>query len=63
MKRLRHPGAEAIETKGWFRASKWLLARRFSQLIILALFMLGPWFGIWLVKGNLNSSLVLGHAL
>ncbi len=59
MKRLRNPGAEAIKTRGWLRANKWLLARRFSQLSILTLFLLGPWFGIWLLKGNLNSSLVL----
>jgi ferredoxin-type protein NapH len=59
VKRLRNPGAEAIKTRGWLRANKWLLARRFSQLSILILFLLGPWFGIWLLKGNLNSSLVL----
>ncbi len=39
---------------------KWLLLRRASQLAILALFLLGPWFGIWIVKGNLSSSLILG---
>jgi len=59
VKRLRNPGAEAIKTRGWLRANKWLLARRISQLSILILFLLGPWFGIWLLKGNLNSSLVL----
>ncbi len=59
MKRLRSPGADAIETRGWVAANKWLLARRFSQLSILSLFMLGPWLDIWLVKGNLNSSLIL----
>ena len=59
MKRLRRPGAEASRTKGWIRANKWLLARRFSQVTILSLFLLGPWLDIWLVKGNLNSSLVL----
>lgn len=59
MKRLHNPGAEAIKTRGWLRANKWLLARRFSQLSILILFLLGPWFGIWLLKGNLSSSLVL----
>jgi len=37
--------------------NKWLLARRGTQLGILALFMLGPWFGLWLVKGNLSFSL------
>ena len=59
MKRNQHPGAEAISSKGWLIANKWLLARRFSQLSILFLFLLGPWFGLWLVKGNLNASLTL----
>lgn len=52
-------GAEAIKSKGWLLASKWLIARRFSQLSILAAFLIGPWFGIWIVTGNLNSSLTL----
>ncbi|MFC1589194.1 quinol dehydrogenase ferredoxin subunit NapH [Pseudomonadota bacterium] len=55
----RYPYAAAIQSKGWLLAHKWLLARRFSQLAILALFMIGPLFGIWVVKGNLNSSLTL----
>lgn len=38
----------------------WLSARRCSQLAILALFLAGPWFGWWVVKGNLSSSLTLG---
>jgi ferredoxin-type protein NapH len=59
MKPVRHPGAEAVRSKGWLLAYKWLLARRFSQLSILALFLVGPWFGVWLIKGNLNSSLTL----
>lgn len=59
MKERFRPGMEAVEVKGWLRANKWLLARRFSQLSILALFLAGPWFGMWIVKGNLNSSLTL----
>lgn len=55
----RQPGKEAIQSKGWLLAHKWLLARRFSQLMILSLFMIGPWFELWIIKGNLNSSLVL----
>ena len=58
-------GAEATETKGWFRAHKWLLLRRLSQIGILLLFLLGP-LGItlgieqiWILKGNLASSLLL----
>lgn len=57
---VARPGAEAITVKGWWRAHQWLLLRRTSQLGILALFLLGPWAGIWIVKGNLTSSLTLG---
>lgn len=59
MKLSGRPGAEAIQRKGWLIANKWLLARRFSQIAIMTLFLIGPWFGTWIVKGNLNSSLTL----
>jgi len=49
-------GAEAVAVKGGLRANKWLLLRRFSQFGILALFLVGPLAGIWIVKGNLNYS-------
>lgn len=52
-------GADAVLTKGWLGAHKWLLLRRLSQLGILALFMLGPLAGVWIVKGNLAYSLTL----
>ena len=52
-------GHDAIARKGYLVAHKWLILRRISQLSILGLFLLGPWFGLWLVKGNLNSSLTL----
>jgi ferredoxin-type protein NapH len=54
------PGREAVAAKGWWRAHRFLLLRRVSQLGILALFLAGPWFGVWVVKGNLSSSLTLG---
>lgn len=54
-----HIGAEAVAAKGWLAAHKWLLLRRVSQLAILALFLLGPLAGIWIVKGNLNYSYTL----
>lgn len=54
------PGAEAVAEKGWFAAHKWLILRRLSQIGILALFLAGPWFDVWIVKGNLNFSLTLG---
>lgn len=52
-------GSEAVASKGWLMAHKWLLLRRTSQIGILVLFLLGPWFGFWIVKGNLASSLTL----
>jgi peptide/nickel transport system substrate-binding protein len=42
-----------------FARNRWLLARRSVQLGVLALFLAGPWFGIWWLKGNLASSLFL----
>jgi len=51
--------AEGMACKGVFRANRWLILRRCSQVSILMLFMAGPWFGIWIVKGNLNSSRML----
>lgn len=56
---LTDPGKEAIAAKGWLRAHKWLLLRRGAQLGFLALFLVGPITGFWLVKGNLASSRTL----
>lgn len=53
-------GEEAIEEKGWLGAHRMLLLRRLSQLSIMALFMVGPLFGVWIITGNLSSSLILG---
>lgn len=53
------PGAEAVRVKGWFGAHRWLVLRRVAQLSVLALFLTGPWFGVWIAKGNLASSLTL----
>ncbi|MCG8098348.1 MAG: quinol dehydrogenase ferredoxin subunit NapH, partial [Candidatus Thiodiazotropha taylori] len=49
----------AIAAKGWVKSHKYLILRRISQLGILALFLTGPWFGLWIVKCNLASSLTL----
>ena len=53
------PGAEVIRVRGWLAAHRYLILRRVSQLAILGLFLAGPWFGIWIVKGNIASSLTL----
>jgi ferredoxin-type protein NapH len=57
---VKAPGREAVRTKGWWLAHRFLLLRRLSQLAILALFLLGPLAGVWIVKGNLSSSVMLG---
>jgi ferredoxin-type protein NapH len=49
-------GQDAIVEKGWLAAHKWLLLRRISQLSILALFMLSPWFAVWLNKARASSA-------
>lgn len=53
-------GTEALHAKGWWKTHQWLLLRRLSQVTLLALFLLGPWAGVWWVKGNLSSSLTFG---
>jgi ferredoxin-type protein NapH len=55
----KRTGQEAVEEKGWLGAHKWLILRRLSQFGILAMFLLGPLAGIWVVKGNLNYSYTL----
>lgn len=57
MKTVLAVGREAVSSKGWLKANQWLMLRRFSQLSILGIFLVGPWFGWWIVKGNLSSSL------
>jgi ferredoxin-type protein NapH len=57
---VARPGREAVQAKGWWKAHQWLLLRRLSQLAIFSLFLLGPLAGVWLVRGNLSSSLTLG---
>ncbi|GAB4401340.1 MAG: quinol dehydrogenase ferredoxin subunit NapH [Rhodoferax sp.] len=54
------PGHEAQLRKGWWLTHRFLVLRRVSQWLILFLFLMGPWLGWWLVKGNLNYSLTLG---
>ena len=56
---MKTPGLTMRESQGWLKANRWLILRRISQLSILFIFMLGPWFGVWIVKGNLVSSLTL----
>ena len=45
--------------RSWHQRYRWLILRRISQVSILALFLLGPLAGVWIIKGNLSSSLIL----
>ncbi|MBM3557594.1 MAG: quinol dehydrogenase ferredoxin subunit NapH [Alphaproteobacteria bacterium] len=56
----RSPGAEAVQRRGRVAAFKWLTLRRLGQVFFLLLFLTGPWFGFWIAKGTLASSLTFG---
>ena len=47
-----NPGAEARAKKGWLKASQWLILRRLSQLVVLAMFLVGPLADAWIAKVN-----------
>lgn len=55
----KYIGQDRVTRDGWLAAHKWLILRRLSQVSILLLFLAGPLFGYWLVKGNMASSLIL----
>ena len=46
-------------SRRWLDRQRWLFLRRISQLAIVALFLSGPWFDVWLIKGSLSASLLL----
>lgn len=50
----------AATRRGWVFAHRYWLARRASQLLVLLIFLVGPWFGIWIARGNFASSEILG---
>lgn len=56
----RDPGRLAVAAKGRLKASRWLVLRRLSQALALALFLSGPLLGVWVMKGTLASSELLG---
>jgi len=47
-------GKAAVQSLGWWKAHRFLLLRRFTQLAIIGLFIAGPVIGVF--KGNLSSS-------
>ncbi|MDK9697000.1 MAG: quinol dehydrogenase ferredoxin subunit NapH [Siculibacillus sp.] len=49
--------ADAMPQRGFFARNRYLLARRASQILVLALFLTGPLFGVWIAKGTIASSM------
>ncbi|PIP79458.1 MAG: quinol dehydrogenase ferredoxin subunit NapH [Gammaproteobacteria bacterium CG22_combo_CG10-13_8_21_14_all_40_8] len=45
-------------TRNWLKTHRILLLRRFCQLSLTGLFLLGPLFEIWWFKGTLSASLI-----
>lgn len=56
----REAGRRASAARGFWPTHRWLLLRRLTQAAVLALFLSGPLFGVWIAKGNLSSSVTLG---
>lgn len=54
------PSRLAVAAKGRLRANRWLILRRVSQVVALALFLSGPLLGVWILRGTLASSELLG---
>ncbi len=54
----KYAGREAREKLGWWYANRFLFWRRITQLSVLAMFLSGPYFGVWILKGNYSSSLL-----
>ncbi|MGE5466956.1 MAG: quinol dehydrogenase ferredoxin subunit NapH [Ignavibacteria bacterium] len=54
---VRHANGAGVRAR--WATGRWLVLRRLCQAGILLLFLAGPWFGLWLVKGNLNFSYTL----
>ncbi len=52
MSNLVHPAKS-------FKSNRYLIYRRLSQLLVFLLFLSGPLFNVWILKGNLASSKLL----
>lgn len=50
----------AATRRGWLHAHRYWLLRRTSQILVIMIFLTGPWFGLWIARGNFASSNILG---
>ena len=44
--------------RGFVARNRYLVLRRLVQASVLCLFLLGPWFSLWILRGNLSSSVL-----
>ena len=51
-------GLEARQKLGWWHAYRFLILRRISQLSIILMFLSGPMWNVWILKGNYSSSML-----
>ena len=51
-------GIEAHQKLGWWHAYRFLILRRLTQLSIIFMFLSGPLWNTWILKGNYSGSLL-----
>lgn len=54
----KNAGREARETLGWWHAYRFLILRRACQLGVILMFLSGPLWNLWILKGNYSASLL-----
>lgn len=54
----KRAGLEAREKLGWWRAYRFLILRRLSQFSVVLMFLSGPLWNIWILKGSYSASLL-----
>ncbi|MFA9500367.1 quinol dehydrogenase ferredoxin subunit NapH [Mannheimia sp. E30BD] len=55
----KNAGLEARQKLGWWHAYRFLILRRLTQLSIILMFLSGPLWNVWILKGNYSGSLLL----
>lgn len=54
----QNAGLEARQKLGWWQAYRFLILRRLSQISIVLMFLSGPMWNWWILKGNYSSSML-----
>ncbi len=54
----KNAGLEARQKLGFWHAYRFLILRRLSQLAIIFMFLSGPFWNLWILKGNYSNSML-----